>query len=148
MPNCILTELNGRMVVIEVFEKDGIPQACVRNYYDKPTTDEPTLEFFYGFGTYGIKSTYSELKENYEIVEVDCGRGYLIKKSMTDEEIRDNFSNPLKIKYKRVEVNYYRIWNHDLISYADNSKETQEWMDKYIRPCRKEAEDMAKKLCP
>ena len=125
MSKVIQTELNGRMVNIEVSEHNGIPYACVKDDY------EPTLEFIWDIdGTCGIKSTYSKLKEDYEIVEVFL-KGYLIRKNMTDKEILSNFSRPLK--FERKEITYYRIWNHDLISYADESKETQDWMDKHIR---------------
>jgi hypothetical protein len=38
------------------------------------------------------------------------------------------------MKYKRVEINYYRIWNHDLISNSyEKNKKAQDWMDKHIR---------------
>jgi hypothetical protein len=125
MSKIITTELNGKMVKIEVLEKDGVVYASVKK-------DEPVLQFIWDIdGRCGLYCTYSELKEKYEIVEVDLGKGYLIKKNMTDKKILSNFSRP--IKFERKELTYYRIWNHDLISYADNSKETQDWMDKHIR---------------
>jgi hypothetical protein len=94
---------------------------------------EPKLEFIWDIdgGRCGLPSTYSKLKEKYEIVEVAMGKGYLVRKSMSDKEILSNFSGPTK--FERKELTYYLIWNHDLISYADESKETQEWMDKNIR---------------
>jgi hypothetical protein len=133
MSKIITTELNGKMVKIEVSEKDGIPYACIKDDY------EPRLEFIWDIdgGRCGLRSTYSKLKEKYEIVEVAFGKGYLIRKNMSDKEIMSNFSEG--IKFERKELTYYRICNHDLISYADESKETQDWMDKHIRVFNKKS---------
>lgn len=121
MPNCIQTELNGRMVVIEVFEKDGIPQACVRNYFAKPTTDEPkpkekfgdyfkSLDTTYGMDRATEEMLYERLKskDDYKVGDIVCAD------SSYDGVCIYSFYKVVKITDKQVKLRQYTCHNNTL----------------------------------
>lgn len=86
--------------------------------------DEPILNFRAGMG-YDVISTYSQIKKDYKLItfKSSCGGGYLYPKSTSLEDIKNHFYNVKDGSIIEKEVNYYDLYNYDLIvSYGDDNE--------------------------
>jgi hypothetical protein len=84
--------------------------------------DEPILNFSAGMG-YDVIASYSQIAKDYDIIKVNGGCGYLYPKSSSLKDIKDDFYNVKDGGITRKDVNYYDVYNYDLIvSYGDDNE--------------------------
>jgi len=106
--------------------------------------DEPIFIFEVETG-YDIVSTFSQVKKDYNIVEVGSSipSGYLFKKCITTNDIRDMLGVSEKCLIRYRDVNHYDVYNYDLIQKygwdGESALKARKWLrDELIKNTPKE----------
>ena len=107
----------------------GYHEANVKFYDLSIVDDEPVVVF--QTGLLGDKlSTYSQIKNDYKIVEINM-RGYLFSKNKSNHDICWAFDYPLGYPMEEREVTHSEIYNYQfIVKYgkdADSSAKARKW---------------------
>jgi hypothetical protein len=115
MSKIITTDLNGKMVKIEVSEKDGIPYACIKDDYESSPKEKFGVYFKSLNTTYGMDRATEDMlyerlksKDDYKVGDIVCDD------SSYDGVCHYSFYKVVKITDKRVNLREYKCHNSTL----------------------------------